>query len=188
MTKEKHMEQTYTIQENFVVDQASGEVLGEVVDQAGAISSQEALEAVLERIGNVESQLVALQARHSAIIENCKKLEKRKENYLAYLKGVYSNPIEEYAKARLEGGKSKTLTTPYGQVSFRTVKGGLKVSDKGLALATAHKLGMVQAIKVTEEFQISRLTDDQKDALATTLPEGFEMVADKETMSIKVVS
>jgi hypothetical protein len=57
-----------------------------------------------------------------------------------------------------------------------------------MALATAHKLGMMEAIKVTEEFQISRLTDEQRDAIATTLPEGFEVIPDKETMSIKVMA
>ena len=177
---------TYQIVDNFVVDQ-DGVVLGEVVTE-GAIASQEALEVVLERMADVESQLVALKAKHEAIIENCRKLEVKKASYLAYLRGVYSNPIEAYAKSRLEGQKTRTLTTPYGQVSFRTVKGGLKVSDKGLALATAHKLGMVEAIKVTEEFQISKLTDEQRDAIATTLPEGFEMVPDRESMSIKVVN
>jgi hypothetical protein len=177
---------TYQIVDNFVVDQ-DGVILGEVVTE-GAIASQEALEVVLERMADVESQLVALKAKHEAIIENCRKLEVKKASYLAYLKGAYSNPIEAYAKSRLEGQKTKTITTPYGSVSFRTVKGGLKVIDKGLALATAHKLGMVEAIKVTEEFQISKLTDEQRDAIATTLPEGFEMVPDKETMSIKVVN
>ena len=179
------MDNTYQIVDNFVVDQ-DGVVLGEVVTE-GAIASQEALEVVLERMADVESQLVALKAKHEAIIENCRKLEVKKASYLAYLKSVYNAPIEAYAKSRLEGQKSRTLTTPYGQVSFRTVKGGLKVSDKGLALATAHKLGMVEAIKVTEEFQISKLTDEQRDAIATTLPEGFEMVPDRESMSIKVV-
>jgi phage host-nuclease inhibitor protein Gam len=188
MTKEKHMEQTYTIQENFVVDQASGEVLGEVVDQAGAISSQEALEAVLERIGNVESQLVALQARHSAIIENCKKLEKRKENYLAYLKSVYSSPIEEYAKARLEGGKSKTLTTPYGSVSFRLVNGGLKVTDATQALEYAQSVGFTNAIKLSATFQISKLEPAQRELLEARVPEGFEYSPNREIMSIKVVN
>ena len=180
------MDNTYQIVDNFVVDQ-DGVVLGEVVTE-GAIASQEALEVVLERMADVESQLVALKTKHEAIIENCRKLEVKKASYLAYLRGVYSNPIEAYAKTRLEGQKSRTLTTPYGQVSFRTVKGGLKVSDKGLALATAHKLGIIEAIKVTEEFQISKLTDEQRDAIATTLPEGFEMVPDRESMSIKVVN
>ena len=180
------MEQSYKIQDNFVVDTDTGEVLGEVVVD-GAIASQETLEIVLERIARVETELVGLQARHSAIIENCKRIEKQKSDYLAYLKSRYSSPIEEYAKARLEGGKSKTLTTPYGSVSFRVVKGGLKVTDKALALETAIGLGMVNAIKTTQEFQISKLTDEQLDTLYYSLPQGFDFVSDRETMSIKVV-
>ena len=177
--------ETYQIVDNFVVD-LDGVILGEVVTE-GAIASQEALEVVLERMADVESQLVALQARHSAIIENCRKLEVKKASYLAYLKSVYSNPIEAYAKSRLEGQKTKTLTTPYGQVSFRTVKGGLKVVHPILALDYAQLNGFTNAIKVSESFHITKLTDEQRDAIATTLPEGFEMVADRETMSIKVV-
>lgn len=180
------MEQSYKIQDNFVVDSDTGEVLGEVVVD-GAIASQETLEIVLERIARVETELVGLQARHSAIIENCKRIEKRKSDYLAYLKSRYSSPIEEYVKARLDGGKSKTLTTPYGSVSFRVVKGGLKVTDKALALETAIGLGMVNAIKTTQEFQISKLTDEQLDTLYYSLPQGFDFVSDRETMSIKVV-
>ena len=177
----------YKIIDNLVVDADSGEVLGNAITE-GVIDSHSSLEAVLEKIGEVEARLAAQQLRHQAILENCRKLEVKTASYLAYLKGIYNAPIEAYAKTRLEGQKSKTLTTPYGSVSFRTVKGGLKVSDKGLALATAYKLGMVEAIKVTEEFQISKLTDEQRDAIATTLPEGFEMVPDKETMSIKVMA
>jgi len=177
----------YQIIDNLVVDTETGEVLGNAITE-GVIDSHSSLEAVLEKIGEVEAMLAAQQLRHQAILENCRKLEVKTASYLAYLKGMYNAPIEAYAKTRLEGQKSKTLTTPYGSVSFRTVKGGLKVVDKGMALATAHKLGMMEAIKVTEEFQISRLTDEQREAIATTLPEGFEMVADKETMSIKVMA
>ena len=178
----------YNIIDNLVIDTETGEVLGEVVDQADAISSQKALEAVLERIGNVESQLVALQARHSAILENCKKLEKRKSDYLAYLKSMYSSPIEEYAKERLEGGNSKTLTTPFGSVSFRTVRGGLKVVDASLALSVAQAHGWIEAIKVTESFQISKLSEEQKNILTAEMPDGFEYSPDREAMSIKVMA
>ena len=177
----------YQIIDNLVVDADSGEVLGNAITE-GVIDSHSSLEAVLEKIGEVEARLYAQQLRHQAILENCRKLEVKTASYLAYLKGIYNAPIEAYAKTRLEGQKTRTLTTPYGSVSFRTVKGGLKVTDKGMALATAHKLGMMEAIKVTEEFQISRLTDEQRDAIATTLPEGFEVIPDKETMSIKVMA
>jgi len=181
------MDNTYQIVDNFVVDQ-DGVVLGEVVTE-GAIASQEALEVVLERMADVESQLVALKTKHEAILENCRKLEVKKASYLAYLKSVYSNPIEAYAKSRLEGQKTKTLTTPYGQVSFRTVKGGLRVADKGLAASSAIGLGLSHAVKLTYELQISKLTDEQREAIATStiLPDGFEMVPDRESMSIKVV-
>jgi hypothetical protein len=179
------MDNTYQIVDNFVVDQ-DGVVLGEVVTE-GAIASQEALEVVLERMADVESQLVALKTKHEAIIENCRKLEVKKASYLAYLRGVYSNPIEAYAKSRLEGQKTKTLTTPYGQVSFRTVKGGLKVVDPNLALDYAQLNGFTNAIKVSESFQISKLDPAQRELIESKLPEGFEMVADRESMSIKVV-
>jgi hypothetical protein len=81
------------------------------------------------------------------------------------------------------------LTTPYGQVSFRTVKGGLRVADKGLAASSAIGLGLSHAVKLTYELQISKLTDEQREAIATStiLPDGFEMVPDRESMSIKVV-
>jgi hypothetical protein len=180
------MDNTYQIVDNFVVDQ-DGVVLGEVVTE-GAIASQEALEVVLERMADVESQLVALKTKHEAIIENCRKLEVKKASYLAYLRGVYSNPIEAYAKSRLEGQKTKTLTTPYGQVSFRTVKGGLKVVDPNLALDYAQLNGFTNAIKVSESFQISKLDPAQRELIESKLPEGFEMVPDRESMSIKVVN
>jgi len=180
------MDNTYQIVNNFVVDQ-DGVVLGEVVTE-GAIASQEALEVVLERMADVESQLVALKTKHEAIIENCRKLEAKKASYLAYLRKVYSNPIEAYAKSRLEGQKTKTLTTPYGQVSFRTVKGGLKVVDPNLALDYAQLNGFINAIKVSESFQISKLDPAQRELIESKLPEGFEMVPDRESMSIKVVN
>ena len=182
--------QSLKIENNLVISTETGEILGEAVNNAGAIASQEALEVVLERMADVESQLVALKAKHDAIIENCRKLEVKKASYLAYLRGVYSNPIEAYAKSRLEGQKTKTLTTPYGQVSFRTVKGGLRVANNDLAASYAIGTGLSHAVKLTYNFQISKLTDEQRHSIATSsiLPEGFEVVPDKETMSIKVVN
>jgi hypothetical protein len=177
----------YNIIDNLVVDTETGEVLGNAITE-GVIDSHSSLEAVLEKIGEVEARLAAQQLRHQAILENCRKLEVKTASYLAYLKGIYNAPIEAYAKTRLEGQKSKTLTTPYGSVSFRTVKGGLKVVDPNLALDYAQLNGFTNAIKVSESFQISKLDPAQRELIESKLPEGFEMVADKETMSIKVMA
>jgi hypothetical protein len=178
----------YNIIDNSVVDTETGEVLGNAISDAGEISSQTALEAILEKIADVEGRLTAQQLRHQAILENCRKLEVRTASYLAYLKAQYEPHIQEYAKNRLEGQKSKTLTTPYGSISFRTVRGGLKVVDPSLALDYAQLNGFTNAIKVTESFQISKLDPAQRELIESKLPEGFEMVADKETMSIKVMA
>jgi hypothetical protein len=178
----------YNIIDNSVVDTETGEVLGKAISDAGEISSQTALEAILEKLADVEGRLTAQQLRHQAILENCRKLEVRTASYLAYLKAQYEPHIEAYAKTRLEGQKSKTLTTPYGSISFRTVRGGLKVVDPSLALDYAQLNGFTNAIKVTESFQISKLDPAQRELIESKLPEGFEMVADKETMSIKVMA
>ena len=163
-------------------------MLGNAISDAGEISSQTALEAILEKLADVEGRLTAQQLRHQAILENCRKLEVRTASYLAYLKAQYEPHIEAYAKTRLEGQKSKTLTTPFGSVLFRTVRGGLKVVDPSLALDYAQLNGFTNAIKVTESFQISKLDPARRELIESKLPEGFEMVADKEAMSIKVMA
>ena len=178
----------YNILDNLVVDTETGEVLGNAISDAGEISSQTALEAILEKIADVEGRLTAQQLRHQAILENCRKLEVRTASYLAYLKAQYEPHIEAYAKTRLEGQKSKTLTTPFGSVSFRTVRGGLKVVDPSLALDYAQLNGFTNAIKVTESFQISKLDPAQRELLESKVPDGFEYALDRETMSIKVMA
>lgn len=47
----------YNIIDNLVVDQETGEVLGNAISDAGEISSQTALEAILEKIADVEGRL-----------------------------------------------------------------------------------------------------------------------------------
>jgi len=178
----------YNILDNLVVDTETGEVLGNAISDAGEISSQTALEAILEKIADVEGRLTAQQLRHQGILENCRKLEVRTASYLAYLKAQYEPHIEAYAKTRLEGQKSKTLTTPFGSVSFRTVRGGLKVVDASLALDYAQLNGFTNAIKVTESFQISKLDPAQRELLESKVPDGFEYALDRETMSIKVMA
>jgi len=177
----------YQILDNLVVDE-NGEVLGHAISDAGTIDNQTSLEAILEKIADVEARLTGQQQRHQAILENCRKIEVKTASYLAYLKALYEPHIQEYAKQRLEGQKTKTLTTPYGQISFRTVKGGLKVTDATLALDYAQLNGFTNAIKVTESFQISKLDPAQRELIEAKMPDGFEYSPDREAMSIKVMA
>ncbi len=179
-------ERTYTIIENNVVETATGEILCEAISHDG-ITSMTALEAALERIGRTEHALAAMQQHHAYILDNCKRQEKRLQSHVDYLRDLYGSHIEAFAHGRLTGQKSKTLETPFGKVKFRTVRGGVKVADKGLALAVAQKFGWVEAIKITEEFQISKISDAQKLVLIEQQPEGFEVTSDVEKCDIVVV-
>lgn len=184
----------YTIINHEVVDLESGEMLGPVVE-AGEITSELALETVLDKIGQVESRLAALKLRHEQMRENMAKLEKRSESYLEYLHAVYNEPIRAYASKRLEGAKSKTLTTAYGSVSFRKVKASIKVADNDLAIEAAKTFGWDNAIKIKETFQVSLLTEGQRSEIECVehqdwLPQnwGFEVVPERESMNIKVIA
>jgi phage host-nuclease inhibitor protein Gam len=179
-------ERTYTIIDNQVVETATGEILCEAISHDG-ITSMTALEAALERIGRTEHALAAMQQHHAYILDNCKRQEKRLQSHVDYLRDLYGSHIEAFAHGRLTGQKSKTLETPFGKVKFRTVRGGVKVADKGLALAVAQKFGWVEAIKITEEFQISKISDAQKLVLIEQQPEGFEVTSDVEKCDIVVV-
>ena len=173
---------SYTINNHNVVDLETGEILGPVVE-AGAIASQDALELVLERIQNQAAQVSAEQIRLKAIQEQSEKTLKRKSGYLNYLKAVYESPIEQYAKARLAHTGKKSIQTPFGSVNFRTLKGGLKVVDPDLALTSVALAGYNHAIKLTEKFLISELSDEEKESLKDA--DGFELAPERESMTIK---
>lgn len=175
----------YTIIENYVVDQ-DGEVLGNVVE-SGAIANLTALEAVLQKIQQVQVDLNGQEAILNKMIEQQQKITARKRSYLDYLQNTYMAPIEAFAQGYVANAKSKTINTMYGSVSVRTVKGGLKVADKNMALALAQNYSWSETIKTTEEFQISRLTELQRSWLILHKPEGFEVTADKEVVTVKVL-
>jgi hypothetical protein len=175
---------SYTINNHNVVDLETGEILGPVVE-AGAIASQDALELVLERIQNQAAQVSAEQIRLKAIQEQAEKTLKRKSGYLNYLKAVYESPIEQYAKARLAHTGKKSIQTPFGSVNFRTLKGGLKVVDPDQALMFAKLAKWENAIKTTEKFLISALTEKQLFDLGDNVPDGFELAPERESMTIK---
>jgi phage host-nuclease inhibitor protein Gam len=179
-------ERTYTIIDNQVVETSTGEILCEAISHDG-ITSMTALEAALERIGRTEHALAAMQQHHAYILDNCRRQEKRLQSHVDYLRDLYGAHIEAFAQGRLAGQKSKTLETPFGKIKFRTVRGGLKVVDKNMALALAHQHGWVETIKTTEEFQVSRLTELQRSMLIEQKPEGFEVTSDVEKCDIVVV-
>ena len=165
-------------------DTETGEFLG-VEHQAFTINDDPSLEWVMERIFNAESAKSAEEAKLEALRANCERNIKRLGARVEGLRARFLPEVENYAKTKLDG-KSKTVSNPFGSVSFRIKKGGLRVVDKLLALELAKEAGWDNAIKITEEFQISKLDDDQRESLIGSRPEvsGFIIEPDKETCSL----
>jgi len=177
---------SYTIINHELIDEETGEVLGPVV-AAGTITSETALETVLEKISDAEAWLGALKQKHEAMKAQMEKIEKRKSKYLEYLLEVYQSPIKEYTKTRLEGQKTKTLNTVYGSISFRATKGGVKVTDPEQALQFIEGAGWSHAIKTTSKVLVSELTETEKTMIEQMNATGFEIVQPGENMTIKTV-
>ena len=174
-----------TLIEGSWYDTETGEYLGEDI-QAFTINDDSILEWVMERIFNAESAKSAEEAKLEALKANCERKIKRASAKVEWYRARFSAEIENYAKTKLDG-KSKFVDNAYGRVSFRTKKGGLRVTDKDMALTCAKAFRWDNAIKVTEEFQISKLTEEQKQALTGgELPSGsgFIIEPDSETMTI----
>jgi len=178
-------ELTTTVIDGVVIDAETGEVLGlekpefQVTDQASA-------EWVLERIMEAELDAHRQSMKLKALTENVQAAINRANSRAEWLKARFATELEEFARKEVEGAKSKTWASPFGKLSFRTVKGGLRVLDKEAALVIAQQNGFTNAIKVTEEFQISKLTDAQREMLeARADGHAFIVKPDEEKFDIK---
>jgi hypothetical protein len=167
------------IQRNVFVDDETGEVLGELVTD-GKITSQEALEQALEKIQRAAFRRKAAEDRKAEVLRRLDEEIKRAQSYEDYVTGALSGPIEAYVADKLAGTDKKSLKTPFGTAKWTSTKGGLKVLDNDAAVSVCHALSQggktqfADAIKVTEKFMISELSDEDKAYLALLIPHPWQ--------------
>lgn len=171
-----------TLIEGSWYDTETGEYLGEEVTEF-TINDDSSFEWVMERIFNAESAKSAEEAKLDALRANCERKIKRASAKVEWLRARFSAEIENYAKTKIDG-QSKFVENAYGRVAFRTKKGGLRVTDKEMALTCAKAFKWDNAIKRTEEFQISKLIDSQREKIIREMPRGFVIEPDSETCSL----
>lgn len=162
----------------------TGEYVGDKLPEEFTIKDDSSLEWVMEKLFNAEADEKAEADKIAALLKAYEGRRKKKAARTEWLRARFSSEIEAYAKTKLDG-KTKYVDTPFGRIAWRTSKGGLTVSDKLKALDFAQLNGFTNAIKVTEEFQISKLDPAQKDLILAKLPEGFEVKPESETCTIK---
>lgn len=150
------------------------------------VTDEKSAEWVMEKLLDADCELSAILKREESILENVRKMRSAIESRKAALLWKFKNELEEFARQNLPKGK-KTWACPYGSIAFRTTGGKLKVSDPEKALAWAKENGVTEAVKVVEEFQISRLDDSWKAVIIERGAEerGFEVTPEVETATIK---
>ena len=134
----------------------------------------------LERIMRERESLARLDAQYAAMrAAQVAELERTEARFLL--------PLEDWAKAN-PPKKGKTIKTLAGDLAFRTVNGGWRVTDKAAALewAKAERPELVK-VKTTEE-----LDTDAAKALAAAIAKesgevlpGLEFFEDRESFSVK---
>jgi hypothetical protein len=177
----------YKIIDHKVIDESTGEILGDVVTD-GIISDKYAFEAVSEKLSRIDSEIDSETRRLEAMIENQRKLLARKKSYRDYLLACYTEPLKSYCLDQAERYGNSTIRNLYATYSFRNVKGGLKLVDEEAALDAAKTfrgLKLKDCIKTTCKFQVSKLTEKQKQLIIKKGVPGFEVSEDEKRFYIK---
>lgn len=152
------------------VDVDTGEVVALERMPDFQVVDDESAEWVLKKLMNAEADLASIEAREAAVMENFRLMKAQAQRRIDGIKHRFGSDLEHYAMTALDGQKTKTLRLAYGSLSFRTVKGGLRVAEgaeaKRFALAWAKRMGYDNAVVTKEEFQISKLEKDQSERFA----------------------
>ncbi len=154
-------------------------------DQPFIPQTETEVEWVLGKMATAEALLVSIQTRPEvlqakAVLANAAKMEKEAARKLDWLHARFDPDLGEFARKQLEGKKGKTWKSVLGSIALRLQKGKVKVENPELALEWA-KAFDPEAIKTTEEFQISRATNLVED----DLPIGFIKTPDEEKVTVK---
>jgi hypothetical protein len=191
----------YIIDGGFMIDPETGEILG-MLDTTDRfeVKAQDDAEWVLKKMLSAEADMAAIDnmpdvIKAKAVLENAEKMKREQQRKLDWLHRRFDNELGEFARRQLEGQKGKTFKTIYGSISLRVKKGGLKVLDPAKALLMA-KMDYPHAVKTTESFLISMLTDSEKETLVKGLTgtvwtdedearKAFTVDPDSETVTVK---
>lgn len=154
------------IQDNFVIDQETGEVLqslGKAPEWAP--TTPDDFEAIGQWLSEYDGQLAGIEARRKFLNENldtmARDVHRRKEGLLWKFRPL----IEAHAKANLPKGK-KTWTCPFMSVAFKSHGEDVSVEDKKAALEWAEEHAP-EAIVQKPEFQITKMDPEKKAALVS---------------------
>ena len=175
--------------DGYICDPLTGEVFGHVDikehDAPGAAQKEpfipdtmEKVKWVLRKIMAEDSAIAAAEMELQAISANIAAMKRVHEQKRNWQLAQFTLPLQVFAAEQLKGQKTRTLLTPYGTLSFRTIPGSLKIVDAPAALEWAEE-NAPNAVKTVKSVKISEIT------ASDTLPQCFEMTERRDAFYIK---
>jgi phage host-nuclease inhibitor protein Gam len=133
--------------------------------QAQAVAAEAVVESAEAVIDDLQNAAVAKLNQNPEYVEAMARRDHAQRcavKSYALLKRLqfYTPMLQRFAEAVTAGKKSRTWESPHGSIKLRSKPGRLKIRDEAAAVAFARKFGIDDAVKVTETFQVSKLTPD----------------------------
>lgn len=171
------------VEDDWIIDTDTGEVVGIQGWQIdGHVEDEKALWILQKRMLETESKINAERLMMKSIVANCEARIKRLESRMKWLDLRYGVSAAQVAKSLLLKG-SKTYTSPYGKVSFRTTKDKLVIEDQESFLPWAIKHAP-EAVK--QSVLVSKLPKEQVDRwikIEDFMPKGLRIEAGGESVT-----
>ena len=159
----------------------------------GGIDSEDKALQYLRRRMELEAQLNAKIAQLEAVKANVEDMVKQARTRLDWWDAKYKADLGSWVwdtlPRKADGEpKTKTWTTPYGKVSFRTAPPKIEIRDEEKAVSFAED-NCPSSIKVTKKVLVSQIPPVVRDWLMRSPEdaedEGFGILPGVETMTIK---
>jgi hypothetical protein len=176
------------VEDDWIIDTETGEVIGiQGWKIDGAVESEKELWTLQKRMLETDAKITAERMMMKTIIANCEQRIKRLESRMKWLDLRYGVSAAATAKSLLLKG-SKTYTSPYGKISFRTTKDKLVIEDNELFLKWATKHSP-ESVKQT--VLVSKLPKEQVERwlkIEEFMPAGLRIEAGGESVSFTGVT
>ena len=171
-----------------LIDEETGEYAGPANTYLPEeLSTEDDLIAFMHRLSDAESRLQAKRIQLESVIENCRKMLKREEDRVEWLKRKHEVNARLIAYSMLPRKKDgsfavKSFTCPWGTVSFREVKPTITVDNETDALEWCME-HLPSAIKVKESILLTPLKErllNENYGLDEPLPPGMGYVEGRQ--------
>ena len=171
------------VEDDWIIDTETGEVIGiEGWQIEGAVESEKELWVLQKRMLETDAKISAERMMMKSIIANCEQRIKRLESRQKWLDLRYGVSAAAMAKSLLLKG-SKTYTSPYGKISFRTTKDKIVIDDQEAFSKWAAK-HCPEALK--QSVLVSKLPKEQVDRwikIEEFMPKGIHIEPGGESVT-----